>query len=290
MRGGVTPGRVIAKAVVVAVVFLVAPPSAGAAGDAAVAALQGALRARDLYDGVIDGVRGPATNAALLRAQRRAGLPPDGIVGPLTRRTLRIRTLGSRSLERGLSGTDVVALQFDLSAHGFPCATIDGGFGSHTEAAVRRFQRHARLPVDGVAGAATFVALRVPPRDPPLSLASPVPGATVTDRFGPRGGGFHAGIDIPAPTGTAVGAAAPGRVAYAAELAGGWGLLVSIAHGSGARTLYAHLSQIDVRVGQRVQVGGRIGLVGATGHATGPHLHFELRVRGAATDPLPALR
>jgi murein DD-endopeptidase MepM/ murein hydrolase activator NlpD len=69
---------------------------------------------------------------------------------------------------------------------------------------------------------------------------------------------------------------------------GGWGYLVSIAHGNGVRTMYAHLSRIDVRVGARVGAGHQIGLVGSTGHSTGPHLHFEVRVRGAAVDPLPA--
>jgi len=54
--------------------------------------------------------------------------------------------------------------------------------------------------------------------------------------------------------------------------------------------MYAHLSRIDVRLGQRVDAGSRVGLVGATGNATGPHLHFEVRLRGAAIDPLTALR
>ena len=58
----------------------------------------------------------------------------------------------------------------------------------------------------------------------------------------------------------------------------------------GVRTFYAHLSRVDVHVGARVHAGTRLGLVGATGDATGPHLHFEVRVRGAAVDPLPALR
>ncbi len=276
------------KAAVVALILSVAPASAHAAGDPAVAALQGALRARGLYTGVIDGVRGPVTNAAVVRAQQRAGLVADGVVGPLTRRALRLRTLGSRTLRPGVSGSDVAALQFALSLHGFSCGVIDGVFGRRTDSAVRRFQRHERLVADGVAGRATFVALRAPAPRPPLPLSWPVAGA-VTDPFGPRGGRFHHGIDIPAPSGTSVAAAAPGRVAYAGTLAGGWGLIVSIAHRGGARTLYAHLSQVEVRVGQTVRTGWRIGRVGATGSATGPHLHFELRLRGAAVDPLPAL-
>jgi murein DD-endopeptidase MepM/ murein hydrolase activator NlpD len=64
---------------------------------------------------------------------------------------------------------------------------------------------------------------------------------------------------------------------------------VTIAHSNGVRSMYAHLSRIDVRVGERIAAGSPIGLVGATGHASGPHLHFELRLRGAAIDPLTAL-
>ncbi|MEO8291330.1 MAG: M23 family metallopeptidase, partial [Gaiellaceae bacterium] len=71
---------------------------------------------------------------------------------------------------------------------------------------------------------------------------------------------------------------------------GGYGYLVVIAHRSGVRTFYAHLSSIRVRRGHRVEVGARIGRVGASGRATGPHLHFEVRTRGAAVNPLPALR
>ena len=62
-----------------------------------------------------------------------------------------------------------------------------------------------------------------------------------------------------------------------------------MAHGSGVSTLYAHLSAISVRVGQKVSTGSQLGLVGATGEATGPHLHFEVRVHEAAVDPLLAL-
>ena len=92
-----------------------------------------------------------------------------------------------------------------------------------------------------------------------------------------------------AATGTPVTAAAPGVVSYAGYLSGGWGNLVVIDHASGVQTFYAHLSQVGASVGQHVGTGTQIGRVGATGDASGPHLHFEVRVRGAAVDPLPAL-
>jgi len=113
--------------------------------------------------------------------------------------------------------------------------------------------------------------------------------APVGDGFGPRGNRFHAGIDLAARLGTDVAAAAAGRVTWAGRLAGGWGNLVVVAHGDGVRTMYAHLSTIAVRVGQRVATDTVVGAVGATGNATGPHLHFEVRVRGAAVDPRTAL-
>ena len=63
--------------------------------------------------------------------------------------------------------------------------------------------------------------------------------------------------------------------------------MVVVAHGGGVRTLYAHLASVTVALGSRVRAGSPLGLMGATGHATGPHLHFEVRVRGLAVDPLP---
>ena len=71
---------------------------------------------------------------------------------------------------------------------------------------------------------------------------------------------------------------------------GGYGYLIVIRHRRHVRTMYAHLSHVGVHRGQRVVAGQRIGRVGASGEATGPHLHFEVRRRGAAVDPLPALR
>ena len=280
--------RVLAFLIVLAALVF-APPAA--AYNAGVAALQVALHNRGLYDGTIDGVKGPATTSAVMRLQRRAGLPADGVVGRKTRRALGRygrHLLGSRPLTRGKVGWDVAALQFMLAWHGFPSATFDGGLGMRTDNALRRFQLWAGLPVDGVAGPATIAALRKPPASCPLPLAWPV-DAPIGDRFGPRGDRFHAGVDLLAVRGTPVKAAAPGRVVIAGFVAGGWGKLVVVAHDDGVRTMYAHLSVVSAHLGEPVSTGSVLGEVGATGDATGPHLHFEVRVRGASVDPLSAL-
>ena len=284
-------GRVLALPLVL---LAAAFPTTGlAAGSSGVAALQVGLRAHGFYVGSIDGIAGPQTAKAVRRLQRRAHISVDGVAGPRTRRALGRfgrHTLGSRSLRRGLIGWDVAALQFQLAAHGFPSGTFDGVFGPRVDTALRRYQEWAGLAVDGIAGPSTLGALTAPPTTAPLALAWPLLQPVVGDGFGPRGDRFHAGIDLPAPRGTPVYAARSGEVVYAGWRAGGYGYLVTIAHGSGERTMYAHLSRIDVRVGVRVAQGVRVGLVGATGDATGPHLHFEVRLRGAAIDPRPALR
>lgn len=270
---------------------LAAAPAAVASRDAGVAALQVALYARGLYAGSIDGVDGPVTARAVSRFQQRRGLRPDGIAGQATRRALGRygrHLLGSRPLVRGTTGWDVAALQFVLAWHGFPSASFDGRLGVHTLRALERFQRWSGLTPDGVAGPTTLAALRRPAPTCPIALAWPVQ-APIGDGFGPRGNRFHAGIDLEAPPNTEVNAAAAGRVTDAGWIAGGWGNLVVIAHGDGVRTMYAHLSSIAARVGERVAAGTVIGEVGASGNATGPHLHFEVRVRGAAVDPRGAL-
>lgn len=113
-------------------------------------------------------------------------------------------------------------------------------------------------------------------------------GGSVTSEFGQRCLGgicrMHNGIDISAPTGTRVGAAGAGTVISAGSQ-GGYGYTVIINHGDGYATLYAHLSSISVTSGQSVGRGTIVGTVGSTGHSTGPHLHFEVRVGGSAQNP-----
>jgi murein DD-endopeptidase MepM/ murein hydrolase activator NlpD len=96
---------------------------------------------------------------------------------------------------------------------------------------------------------------------------------------------MHEGIDLGAPYGTPIAAAAAGVVIYAGWL-GGYGNLTVIDHGGGLATAYGHQSSIVVGVGQSVARGEIIGYVGSTGHSTGPHLHFEVRVNGQPVDPL----
>lgn len=125
------------------------------------------------------------------------------------------------------------------------------------------------------------------------SLSWPVSGQ-ITSPFGlrhsPFGGGmeFHQGLDIAAPTGTTISAAAGGTV-ISAGWYGGYGNYILIDHGGGVATGYGHCSQIFVSSGQTVQRGQAIGAVGSTGASTGPHLHFEVRINGKAVDPAPRL-
>jgi murein DD-endopeptidase MepM/ murein hydrolase activator NlpD len=116
------------------------------------------------------------------------------------------------------------------------------------------------------------------------ALAWPV-NAPITSSFGWRWGRMHEGIDLGAAYGSPIAAAGAGTVIYAGWL-GGYGNLTVIDHGGGLSTAYGHQSQIGVSVGQHVEQGQIIGNVGSTGHSTGPHLHFEVRVNGQAVDPL----
>ena len=105
------------------------------------------------------------------------------------------------------------------------------------------------------------------------------------------GGHFHSGLDLAAPAGTAVRAAAGGVVVLSHADAGGYGLHLVLDHGGGLTTLYGHLLSTAVRHGDLVGAGQVIGAVGSTGNSTGPHLHFEVRAAGQPVDPgsrLPA--
>ena len=109
--------------------------------------------------------------------------------------------------------------------------------------------------------------------------------APITSPFGWRWGRMHEGIDIGAAYGTPIHAAASGTVIYCGWEEG-YGNLTVIDHGGNIATAYGHQSSIAVSCGQQVSQGQVIGYVGCTGHCTGPHLHFEVRVNGNPVDPL----
>lgn len=111
----------------------------------------------------------------------------------------------------------------------------------------------------------------------PFALASPLASVLVTEGWGhPRAGRLHGGLDMRAPVGTPVYAAASGRVLFAGDYADGSGGAVELDHGNGVATRYLHLSRVDARKGQTVRAGDQLG---ASGFAKSPHLHFDVWVR-----------
>ena len=119
-----------------------------------------------------------------------------------------------------------------------------------------------------------------------LNLIRPVSG-TITSRFGAvssRRVSKHTGLDIAAPTGTKIKAAAGGTVTFSGYK-GSYGYMTVINHGNGIETYYAHCSKLYVSAGQQVNQGQVIAAVGNTGNSTGPHLHLEIRVNGVAYNP-----
>lgn len=123
-----------------------------------------------------------------------------------------------------------------------------------------------------------------------MSAGVPVRSRGMTSGFGMRphpslgGMRFHAGIDLAAREGDGVFATAEGRVVQSGW-SGGYGLAVTIDHGNGLQTRYAHLSRLGVMAGEDVRSGELVGFVGSTGRSTGPHLHYELRRFGRPIDP-----
>lgn len=233
----------------------------------------------------------------------------DGVVGRVTRlrRTLELAArravVAQRSATQAVQAAEaqrrVVQAERDelASLETASVAAVQAHSALLAEVQVRKARYEAELAAlvqvsDSLAGAlAARQAGQVAGTAQPGTFVLPVPSARLSSRFGPRihpifgTSRLHAGMDMAAPTGTAVGAAGVGTVVTARVL-GGYGNAVVVDHGGGLSTLYAHLSAIDVAVGDAVGAGQLIGRVGSTGNSTGPHLHFEVRVLGTPVDPL----
>ena len=125
-----------------------------------------------------------------------------------------------------------------------------------------------------------------------IPTGRPVDNLALTSNFGTRSDPFngrarmHKGIDIPGPVGTPIFATADGIVSRS-QWVNGYGNLVEISHGNDTETRYGHLSKLIVKPNERVHRGQLIGLMGSTGRSTGSHLHYEIRIAGAAINPLP---
>lgn len=120
----------------------------------------------------------------------------------------------------------------------------------------------------------------------PDAYVLPMRDYTFTSPFGARWGKLHAGVDLAIHEGTPYAAVHGGKVILA-QWYGGYGYCIMIDHGNGLVTVYGHSSKLLVKQGDTVKTGQIIGVVGSTGHSTGPHLHLEVHVNGKAVDPTP---
>jgi murein DD-endopeptidase MepM/ murein hydrolase activator NlpD len=181
-----------------------------------------------------------------------------------------------------------------LTADGEPITWNEGA--GHLLAAeyVNGGQTYQGMWVRDAMGHGAYVGLDGQPKKRGF-LASPMAFSRVTSGFAMRMHPIlqtmraHQGVDYGAPVGTPVRSVGDGVVNFAGWQ-NGYGNVVEVQHADERSTLYAHLSSIDVHKGERISQGDRLGAVGATGWATGPHLHFEFRVRGVHQDPLQAAK
>lgn len=203
----------------------------------------------------------------------------------------------SIDLETSTESNLIKELQAELTRIGYPL-TVDGIIGQKTLMAFAKFKKDRWLGEPYVLGATSAkILLETPNVKPGLFLPTNGVGV-VTSQFGTRGSGFHKGIDIGAPKGTPIYAIADGQVETICsgcaegnfKCGGGYGNVVYLRHykTNVDQTRYAHLDRIaaGLREGATVSKGTLVGYMGNTGHSFGVHLHFEIRVKGIAKNPL----
>lgn len=152
--------------------------------------------------------------------------------------------------------------------------------------------RHASLDTLGTLIQSAYPAAGILGTDAPEGTPAGWPtNGFISSPYGLRFGGteFHQGIDIAADTGTPIVATADGVVTAAGWSGSGYGNMVDIDHGDGVMTRYGHASAVAVTAGEHVRRGQIIAYVGSTGHSTGPHLHYEVRLNGQPVNPAPYL-
>lgn len=294
----------------------------GARGPAVVALQKAIISMGWTIKGGADGVFGPATREALIRAQKANGVPGSGVVDDATARLFNLtnapNTATPASPAAGGStaagfpsyderGNRVAALQRALMAAGIALrGGADGIFGSSTASGIIAFQRAKGLPATGKVDAATAAALGLSPMDPPAAPAPVAVSLEAKPVQGPcyygdtwtasRGNGrVHLGVDIAAKEGKELYAVATGTVTKlyspATDHLAGNGLRIT--RPDGTYFFYAHLSALapGITVGTPVTAGQLVGYVGKTGNAGVPHLHLEVHPGGgAAVNPYPIVK
>jgi len=175
-------------------------------------------------------------------------------------------------------------------------ASVEGGVGGpfvpvvlNKEALGFERQLHRIKSARAMVARLTHAISSIPLRKPVDGDIDPASGFGVRMDPFTSSPALHTGLDLHGETGDPVRATADGKVT-SAGWSGGYGRVIDIDHGNGMSTRYGHLSAIDVRVGQSIRTGQIIGRIGSTGRSTGPHLHYETRVRGGAVDPQKFLR
>jgi murein DD-endopeptidase MepM/ murein hydrolase activator NlpD len=268
--------------------------SYGDTGEA-VAAVQAQLRILE------DGIFGPQTEGAVKQFQLSHGLAGTGVVDTRTWAELfrtQVRYFGEGSSEAQTVMASAGAPSSPSSSS--PSSSSPSGGPNLSDRVELRDEVEGSAPSSGSEPAPAPAPESAPVSSSPVSTGSggctsdgrivaPVSGGTVTSPYGDdRGDHIHSGEDIAAPTGTNVRAANCGTVSVSGTESG-YGEMVCVQHAGGTTTCYAHLSERDVAVNDYVKAGQKIGEVGCTGNCTGPHVHFEVRLDGKATDPAPYL-
>jgi murein DD-endopeptidase MepM/ murein hydrolase activator NlpD len=217
-----------------------------------------------------DGIFGPITQSAVKEFQAAVGLQATGRVDPQTWEALQRATAGSRNTSKQPAAKRSRAASTRRTLRSLPALRRAANGGTPALAAITAGAPVVPPPAQESCGE-------------PITM--PVDGQ-LSAGFGD--GRNHAGVDLTAPIGTPVVAAACGTVTQAAAESG-YGNIICIRHNPALTTCYAHLSEMAVQRRAHVAAGQLIGKVGMTGRSSGPHLHFETRVGGRAQDPAPFL-
>lgn len=216
------------------------------------------------------------------KVSREAIIAANRLEAPFVVRTGQVLTIPRTRHHRVVSGDTPFGLAWRYGVS-WPDIAVANNLKLDT-----KLRRGQQLLIPSVIAPPPDEPSAAPPSPPAARFAWPLSG-TIRRKYAKSGRSEHPGIDIVARAGTAVRAAAAGRIIFAGEEPQEYGKLVVVDHGEGWHSAYAFLDRITVREGERVRAGERVGLVGRTGRATRDELHFEMRRDNRPVDPVPLL-